>query len=128
MSTVKKIDVRYRLQGAIREDPETQCFVSHCSTLDIYSAGRTRMDAKKALTDAVVTYVRACYERGILDSILKGKGFDPVSEVSDPSDALFVAVEEHASDHASEYDDVFDFDIPLHLAAQAQSGPQACQP
>ena len=86
------------------------------------------MDAKKALTDAVVTYVRACYERGILDSILKGKGFDPVSEVSDSSDALFVAVEEHASDHASEYDDVFDFDIPLHLAAQAQSEPQACQP
>ena len=126
-SMPKEIDVRFRLQGAIREDRQTQCFVSYCSTLDLYSAGRTRMDAKKALTAAVVTYVRVCYDRGMLDSILKGKGFSAVLEASDRPTAKneqFITVEEHAS----EYDDVFDFDIPLHLVAQAQSERPTCQP
>ncbi len=82
------------------------------------------MDAKKALTAAVVTYVRICYERGMLDNFLKGKGFSAVAAIDNPTakDEQFIAVEEHAS----EYDDLFDFDIPLHLVAQAQSERQPC--
>jgi len=121
----RQIDVNFSLQGAIREDRQTRCFVAYCQTLDLYSAGRTRIDAKKALTSAVVTYVRICYERGILGRILKDKGFlaAPASAVNrEVGEAQFIAVQEHAS----EYDDVFDFDIPLHLVATGQ--PSAPEP
>ena len=119
----KQIEVRFSLQGTIREDRQTTSFVSYCPTLDIYSAGRTRVDAKKALSEAVVTYVRLCYERGILGRILKEKGFYATPDVAAvPAKGQYITVEEH--EHANEYDDVFDFDVPLHLIAQAQQQRQ----
>lgn len=120
----KQIDVNFSLQGAIREDRQTRSFVSYCPTLDLYSAGRTRIEAKKALTGAVVSYVRLCYERGILGNILRDKGFlaAPSSTVDRAAGEQFITVQENAS----EYDDVFDFDVPLHLLA-AQQEPVPCR-
>src|SRR5262245_10932265 len=92
----KEIDVNFRLQGQIREDRQTRCFVSLCPALDLYSAGRTRIDAKKALSAAVLMYVRICYERGILGRIMKDMGFIPtqaaVTEAA--GKAQFIAVTE----------------------------------
>jgi len=121
----KVVDVKFSLQGAIREDRQTRSFVAYCPALDLYSAGKSRPESKKALTAAVDTYVRLCYDRGILGRLLKEKGFFATTEATEPdSDIQFIAVE----DHASEYDDVFEFDIPLHLIAQAQAKaePESC--
>lgn len=122
----KQLQVRFSVQGTIREDRQTKSFVSYCPALDLYSAGRTRLDAKKALISAVDTYVRVCFERGILGRLLKQKGFGPTaSGEADHAilDAEFIAVAEHAS----EYDDIFDLEIPLHLVAQSQQVNQECQ-
>lgn len=70
-----QIDIHFSLQAAIREDRQTTSFVAYCPTLDLYSAGRIRIDAKKALTGVAIMYVRICYERGILGRLLKQKGF-----------------------------------------------------
>lgn len=118
----KQIDVNFSLQGAIREDRQTRCFVAYCPTLDLYSAGPTRVDAKKALTAAVDTYVRICYQRGILGRLLKDKGFSAAPVPNRETDDQYIAVKEFAS----EYDDVFDFDIPLHLIAQGRESSE-CQ-
>ena len=116
----KQIDLWYRLQAAIREDRQTKSYVAYCPTIDLYSAGRTRVKAKQALKAAAVTYVRICHERGILNSVLQEKGFTATppstTGVEQPDSSLFIAVQEHAS----EYDDIFDLDILLHLLAQAQ--------
>lgn len=120
-----QIDIHFSLQAAIREDRQTTSFVAYCPTLDLYSAGRTRIDAKKALTGAAVMYVRICYERGILGRLLKQKGFSAAqaSAGDRPSDSSqFIAIKEYAS----EYDDVFDIEIPLHLVAQAQQEQREC--
>lgn len=121
----KQLDVKFSLQGAIREDRQTRSFVAYCPTLDLYSAAKTRIDAKRALTSAVDTYVRTCYNRGILGRILKEKGFfaAPSSTADRPAqNSQYITVEEYAS----EYDDVFDFDIPLHLIADAKPEPEKC--
>lgn len=113
------IDVNFRLEAAIRHDRQTSSFVAYCPTIDLYSAGRTRGDAKKALTAAAKTYVRICYERGILGRILKERGFSAASSqpgAAPTPDGQFIRILEHAS----EYDDVFNLDIPLHLVAQQQ--------
>lgn len=120
----KVVDVKFSLQGAIREDRQTRSFVAYCPALDLYSAGKSRPDAKKALTAAVDTYVRLCYDRGILGRLLKDKGFATSEASAHDSVIQFIAVQEHAS----EYDDVFDFDVPLHLIAQGQAKaePEKC--
>lgn len=120
-----QIDVNFRLQAAIRQDSETSSFVAYCPTIDLYSAGRTRGDAKKALIAAAVTYVRLCYERGILDQILKSKGLTATALPGPtplPDAGQFIRVTEHAS----AYDDVFDLDIPLHLVGSRQQEKQEC--
>ena len=115
----KRLDVRFSLQGLIREDRQTQSFLTYCPFLDLYSAGRTRVEAKNALTSAVDSYIRICYERGILGRLLRDKGFlaesdsQPKSAKSD--DGQFISVEELAG-----YDDTFDVDVPLHILAMAQ--------
>ena len=40
--------------------------------------------------------------------------------------AQFITVKEYASELDGEYDDVFDFDVPLHLIANVQPENQAC--
>lgn len=117
------IDVRFNVQGAIREDRQTKSFVSYCPMLNLYSAGRTRIDAKKALVHAVDSYVRICYERGILGRILKDKGLiaSPSVQPTHPDrPSEFIAVTEYASD----YDDIFDVEVPLHLVAEAAKQPE----
>lgn len=121
----KQLEVRFSVQGAIREDRQTKSFVSYCPVLDLYSAGKTRPDAKRALTAAVETYVRVCYERGILGRILKEKGFTaaaaaPPVGLQAKAPIQFIEVAEYAS----EYDDMFDVEVPLHLVAAAATQPE----
>ena len=107
--------------GAIREDEETSCFVSYCPALDIYSAGRTRPEAKKGLQRAADMFIRLCSDRGILERVLNQKGFK-VAVRGTPAGARattgFITVSENEFD--SEYDDLFKVDVPLHLIAAAE--------
>jgi predicted RNase H-like HicB family nuclease len=118
----KLIDVRFRLPGQIREDKETNCFVAYCPALDLYSAGPTRPDAKRALQSAVDMFVRICYSRKILGKALDVRGFalDTIgSGIPDTGpDGPFIAITETAS--GEKYDDVFEVEVPLHLVAGKQ--------
>lgn len=120
------LDVKFCLQGKIREDQDTKSFVSYCPALDLYSAGRTRPEAKAALQSAVDMFIRLSYDRGILGQLLRDKGFDsavsagPTLSDGLPLDDNFIAITEtHASD-APAYDDVFDVEVPIHLVAKEQ--------
>lgn len=121
----KSIEVMFSLQGFIREDAETSCYVSYCPALDLYSAAKTRHDAKKALQGAIDLYVRLSYQRGILGEVLRAKGFDPTqldpmaTTTPTPTIENFISVTE--SDHASEYDDDFTLQVPMYLVAAAQN-------
>lgn len=129
----KLMGVTFSLEGAIREDKETESFVAYCPALDLYSAGRTRPEAKKALQSAVDMYVRLCYDRGILGRLLHEKGFNAAVSGVGTSAALgtpgitehpgehgdFIAITESA--HSAEYDDVFPVQVPIHLIANQQA-------
>lgn len=123
------LDVKFCLQGKIREDHDTKSFVSYCPALDLYSAGRTRPEAKAALQSAVDMFIRLSYDRAILGQLLRDKGFDsalsagPTLTDGQPAeDANFIAITEsaHASDAAA-YDDVFSVEVPIHLVANEQA-------
>lgn len=126
----RSLQVRFSLQGAIREDKDTASFVSYCPALDLYSAGRTRPEAKRALQSAVDLFVRSCYSRGILGQVLQAKGFEATDpNVPDEHGLVdgenFIVVRELA--HREAFDDVFNVEVPLHLiAAQAKRTDQPC--
>jgi predicted RNase H-like HicB family nuclease len=45
--------------------------------LDLASQGATREEAAQNLIEAAQLFVESCFERGVLDSVLKGCGFVP---------------------------------------------------
>jgi len=123
---MSQIDVTFKLMGAIREDRQTKSYVAFCPPLRLYSAGKSRPEAKAALTAAIETYLRLCYERGILGKLLKGRGFEPAlagSSADRPGNEQYINIAERQS----EYDDTFAVEVPMHLIAQVQAEePLAC--
>jgi predicted RNase H-like HicB family nuclease len=122
------IDVKFGLQGAIREDKDTDSFVSYCPALDLHSAGRTRVEAKKALQSAIDMYVRICYQRNILGRIFHEKGFMVAasSAAGAATEAITEFVEITEALHGEKYDDVFAVEVPLHLIASQAKGMGVC--
>lgn len=118
----KLLNVSFSLSGMIREDKETSSFVAYCPELDLYSAGKTRPDAKKALSSAIEMYVRVCYERNILGRLLHEKGFSTAAPAGADPQAMpgnFITITETL--HGEKYDDVFPVEVPLHLIAKQQA-------
>ena len=120
--------VTFSLQGQIREDAETKCFVSYSPGLDIYSAGKTRMEAKDALRSAADLFIRICHERGILWHVLQSRGFGQLAQGQYPTPGSdFVAVKEQPTVTQMDYDDVFTLEIPLNcLIAARQQENSGC--
>jgi predicted RNase H-like HicB family nuclease len=50
-------------------------FISSCPILDVYSQGRTEKKAKENLVEALSLFFSSCYERNVLDEVLKECGF-----------------------------------------------------
>lgn len=124
----KLVDLKFRLQGLIREDKETGAFVSYCPALDLYSAGKTRPDAKSALRGAVQMYIKICLSRDILYRVLKDNGFEATEAAvagaeMDGAGVNFISVT--VAGQTNEYDDMFQVEVPLHLIAQQQQGAVA---
>ena len=124
----KSIDVRFSLQGQIREDKQTESFVAYCPALDLYSAGQTRPDAKRALESAVDMFVQICFSRNILGRVLHEKGFGVVAASEVPATGLaenFITITETETTHGEQYDDTFPIEVPLHLLAGMTNKKQA---
>lgn len=116
------VEVKFSLTGMIRGDKQTDAFVSYCPALDLYSAGRTRPEAKRALQSAVDMYVRICYDRNILGNVLHSRGFEASKEVeATGADHSTDFIEVTESIQGEQYDDVFPIDVPLHLIANQQA-------
>ena len=118
------VGITFSLDGYIREDKETNAFVSYCPALDLYSAGKTRIDAKNALKSAVTMFVKLGFERQILGKLLHERGFMAADDGPQRTDSESVSAENFiavdVAGHNAEYDDTFPVEVPLHLVAQKQ--------
>lgn len=62
--------------------------------LDVSSQGRTREEAAQNLIEATQLFIESCFERNVLDIVLKKCGFKPSHEHHAPDkDSLTVPVE-----------------------------------
>jgi len=124
----KLMGMNFSLQGHLREDKDTNCFVTYCPALDLYSAGKTRPEAKDALRNTVALFISICYDRGIFDKVLRDQGFGVAEAgVAPPHTGTQECIAIHeAATTGEDYDDVFDVDVPLHLVAAAVAIGEAC--
>jgi len=50
-------------------------YVSYAPALDIYSQGKTKMRARRALESAVTLFLTVAYQKGVFGDILQAAGF-----------------------------------------------------
>ncbi len=65
-----------RLPSKITKEPKW--FLASCPILDVHSQGDTEQKAKKNLVETTSLFLVSCFERGILDEVLKKCGFSPI--------------------------------------------------
>jgi len=73
------VDIKVKLPVKIQK--RKKWLLASCPVLDIHSQGDTETQARKNLTEAVSLFLVSCFERGILDEVLKKCGFKPRYEM-----------------------------------------------
>lgn len=71
------ISIEFELPAKIRK--KGGWFISSCPLLDVFSQGRTRIEAERNLVDALASFLTSCYERGTLDAVLRESGVVPAN-------------------------------------------------
>ncbi len=56
-------------------------WVARCPVLDVLSQGETKTKALDNLSEAVQVFLTSCFERGVLDEVLRDLGFKSKAEV-----------------------------------------------
>ena len=129
MNQALEICVKYN--AYLRRSDATGLFVSWCPLLDLKSQGTTVEQAKASLNDSVRLFVRHCYQRGILEDVLKGLGLEPEPYDGDTAPEGEDADGDHRRESVSvrsipmpaEGTDPWEpwtGEVPLHLVAAAQ--------
>lgn len=125
MATVK---IHMQLTCTVRKDEETDCYVSHCPILNVFSAGNSELEALEAIRSALKMYALALYKQNRLDEKLLTTGFCPVSDKKELSNAdQFVSVEisKEQVDVGRDRVQTIEVDVPLELIVSAHQGALA---
>lgn len=73
--TAFRMDMKVRLPLEIKR--KRRWYVASCPVLDIVTQGTTEDDARAHLSEAITAFLLSCFERGVLDRVLKDCGFKP---------------------------------------------------
>jgi len=71
----ESIHLEVQLKGVVRR--EGKRWIAGCPSLNVYSQGRTREDARRCIKEAVELWFESCLERGTLGAALQEVGFRP---------------------------------------------------
>ncbi len=127
-----KFHIDCKLSAGIRFDDAAGVHVSWCPALDIYSQGESEAEAKAAIESAVLMYVTNCVRRGVLEAVLKERGFGvsakpPKNDTSDSGEYISVRPENEVATSLGSYGNLFDIAVPVELLHAPLSGASAWQ-
>jgi len=72
------IEFTINMNCEVGYDQDTEVFVSHCPTLDVYSQGETEEEALDAIKSAVTLHVTTAFDFQRLDRVLRKAGFEKI--------------------------------------------------
>jgi len=70
------LDVSFRLPVSC--SPGEKHIIASCPCLGVSTQGETEKKALKNLEEALGLFITSCFERGVLDEVLRDSGFEPV--------------------------------------------------
>ncbi|MBW2095883.1 MAG: type II toxin-antitoxin system HicB family antitoxin [Deltaproteobacteria bacterium] len=73
-----RINLQFNASLPVKITRRKKWFLASCPILDIHSQGDTEEKAKQNLSEALSLFFISCFERGTLDAVLKGCGFQAV--------------------------------------------------
>ena len=84
-----------QLCAGIKWDEQARVYVTWAPSLQVLSQGKSKTEAKRALTDAVGLLLTTAYDMDILETVLKGAGLQPASPATSIADLEeYVSVQE----------------------------------
>ncbi|MBW1707888.1 MAG: type II toxin-antitoxin system HicB family antitoxin [Deltaproteobacteria bacterium] len=92
-----QVRVQFSANLPVKITRRPKWFVASCSILDVHSQGETEEDARHNLGEALSLFFVSCFERGVLDDVLKDCGFKadksiPVVKQGVTSDNSYISV------------------------------------
>jgi predicted RNase H-like HicB family nuclease len=72
------MDAEIKFTFPVKFTRKKEWYLASCPILDIHSQGDTEKEAKANLCEAVSLFITSCFERGVLDEVLKNCGFQAV--------------------------------------------------
>ncbi|HKI47881.1 MAG TPA: hypothetical protein VKA69_01025 [Desulfobacteria bacterium] len=82
-----QIDIQFNANLPVVVKKKERWFLATCPILDIHSQGESEEEAKNNLGEALSLFFTSCFERGVLEDVLKGCGFKaamPVLQTEPP--------------------------------------------
>jgi hypothetical protein len=94
-------------------------YVGYIPSLKIFSQAPDEKDLNSALISAAQMFLITCYERNVLESVLKDRGMtQAVSDAAKmPAELDYISI--------SEYENSFTVDVPVNLIAAQEAALQA---
>jgi len=118
-----EMQICFKLKGAFRDDTTADGVISYCRALNVFSHGKTKEEAKEALTSALTLFLETCYQRKTLWNILNNAGFTPLPRQAGVAVAAMKEdehIEIHDGNLPQTFSESFDLTVPVNLVAQAQ--------
>ena len=97
-----------RLKAGIKHDRDAEVYVTYAPSLGLYSQGTNIIQAKRALEDAVSSFLIVAHRNNVLDTLLKN--VDLCKEEEE-----FIKVEKILEE--KKFDDIFEFPAAIYCAA-----------
>jgi hypothetical protein len=72
-----RAQVRFELKVPIKVFKGESAYIAHCPVFDIASQDKTQNEARKNVSEALVSFIITCFEMGTLNKVLKTIGFNP---------------------------------------------------
>ena len=70
-----QVEIQFNANLPLKIRKKEKWFVAECPILDIVSQGDTPEKARESLGEALSLFFTSCFERGVLDDVLKDCGF-----------------------------------------------------
>jgi predicted RNase H-like HicB family nuclease len=69
--------LKFELKVPVEVHKGSTAFIARCPIFDVSSQGKTPVEAKKNLVEALFLFVTTCFEMGTLNEVMKECGFKP---------------------------------------------------
>ena len=109
MSALRRTRAEFKFTLPFETHQEGRWIIAYCPALELASQGQTFEKAKSNLVEAIRGFLESCYDRGVLDEVLKESGFELAQQsgarVADPQHTI---------------------DVPFHLLGKRNAEAAAC--